>query len=292
MPPFLNAESKTAGLVLSALAPLVLERADRGDISATIAKLENGVPEHGRTITLADGTTTTLNLPTVVSNSSVPDLRLLSGDRGDPDAVSPAVKSVLDTAKDGNMVALVTVSGAGKSKCMIDVLRCRYGVLLDMNGGLFGKVDAGVQSMLGEMRALPQALRDPRRLEDACQEEFAFLLSARLATMLVLMFDGRLKSPLHWLLLQLDGMVIGEELTGSLVRQLRSLARVNNFKGSEVCAVLCRLVREFMTIKDDPIIAIDEAGVLLNELPDQFYDKDVEWHLLFFSYRLLSLGFF
>lgn len=96
------------------------------------------------------------NLPSVVGNPNQLDLRLLTGDLGNPDEETLVVKRLLsiysqtDTAAFVNVLLLLSGSGFGKTKAIFDISGKRYVIFLD--GSATTQQD--VKDMLSQVQKL------------------------------------------------------------------------------------------------------------------------------------------
>lgn len=200
------------------------------------------------------------------------DLRLIRGHLGDEDGQSTALQKYLHNAVPGEpkfLYTLVNVSGSGKTKCMFDVLRHKWGLYLNCNGGWQDRVDESVIALRTAAQERADAGMTPDVIARKLNTDVLMLVTARVMQMLAARMVYSL-TPEQWLLCQLSEDFSSGTLVGALRRHLAD-APAGTLE--ELNLAVLDLARHLNDRHWHLPIALDEAQVFAASLPGRFLSR-------------------
>eukprot|EP01124_Arcella_intermedia_P021705 TRINITY_DN308_c0_g2_i12.p1 TRINITY_DN308_c0_g2~~TRINITY_DN308_c0_g2_i12.p1 ORF type:complete len:860 (-),score=106.31 TRINITY_DN308_c0_g2_i12:41-2620(-) len=208
-------------------------------------------------------------LPVSVNDDTKLDLRLIDGHLGNPKQMSPSLQNLLakfnDTAQFCNPKLILSGSGVGKSKLLFDVLKLKYGVILDCSAGLRGK---DFDEMFANINnRVANKIRDPN-FELKCSLEILLSFAARVIALILYRLSFSI-TPTQWLLCQLNGLTFGTDYFSFLGRIRFYLRQSCSVEYSPIFFnYLFENARKFFGSR--LIFEVDEANVLLKMHIDTF----------------------
>lgn len=191
------------------------------------------------------------------------NLNFITGHLQHPEAQSPAVREYIEQShpfRGINLFTLVNVSGAGKTKCLFDVLTHRWGLYLSCKDD----EPAGMMMDLIRKAVVREKNSDVDILRALLQHELQLLLCCRLLQMLSARFlhgmDRR-----EWL-----GCQLSPYFGASAKSVVQILREHESGDVDSLCGALLELVHHLSEDESFLPIAIDEAQLWVTELENKF----------------------
>jgi hypothetical protein len=194
------------------------------------------------------------------------DFRLLEGDLEDQKRRSKPVQTILDDVRKGkrssrqNVYFLLGISGCGKTKAIFDVSKEEYVILLD-----FGEKTRAedVSNLMKGITSLANA--NDTNIHDSSGDLVFRTFLSRYYLLNFLIGTKQIQNPRDWLLLQLNKEI--QPILKTINQFLRQ------FEWEAMTEIFGRFQEWFRINKLSMIIAIDEANILLETLPNRFVDS-------------------